>query len=522
MLVDTPVRRSRLEQFMRNLARTGLIRPSRMDAIRQRALRDAEADPARATTKATQEFARALVRRGELTPYQARKILQGATNGFFLGGYRILEPLGKGGSGKVFLAVREPEPTNGTSTEIPDTGHKDSSRDRERPDKVAIKVLPPRRAMRDPHALQRFRREMEISAALDHPNVARTIDVGNEGSVHYMVMEYVPGCSLLDFVKGEGGRGPLPIAEATGLALKVLAGLRAAHAQGLIHRDVKPSNIMITPDGDAKLLDLGLARVTRPTDEDDPTTRETELTAHGRLIGTLDYASPEQLVDAASVDPRSDLYSLGCTLYFALTGSPPFPGGDAINKIYKHRMEQPTPLEQFVPGLPAPFVRIVRRLMAKKPNDRYPDCDALEVDLAPWADPDQDLVALARLDQTMTKARSSSFDDDDESLWRILDDDKGGGTGFGSNILLRGLERAEGEEEIRSVPLTSPEPTDHVAMRTHHVSDGSVDFQPRPVPPLPTGAEPPLEIESNSWLRNFIIAVVVLGLLAILLITLAF
>ena len=184
--------------------------------------------------------------------------------------------------------------------------------------RVAIKVLPPSKAADGGQALLRFRREMELSRRANHPNLARTIDVGQAGDVHFMVLEYVPGESLYQLVKQPRG-GPLRVPDAARFFLKVLDGLEAAHEAGLIHRDIKPSNLMVTPDGDARILDLGLARAR--SDEESPLTRPNVV------IGTLDYASPEQLGNAAQADRRSDLYSLGCTLYFALAGPAPVRGG---------------------------------------------------------------------------------------------------------------------------------------------------------------------------------------------------
>ncbi len=157
--------------------------------------------------------------------------------------------------------------------------------------KVAIKVLPPKQAAESEQALLRFRREMDLSQRVQHPNLARTFQVGEADGVHFMIMEYIPGDSLFHLVKARGG--PLRVPDTARYFLKVLDGLGAAHAAGLIHRDIKPSNLMITPDGDAKILDLGLARAL----ED-----EHSLTRPNTVLGTLDYASPEQLSDAAKAD----------------------------------------------------------------------------------------------------------------------------------------------------------------------------------------------------------------------------
>ncbi len=230
--------------------------------------------------------------------------------------------------------------------------------------RVAIKVLPPSKAADGGQALLRFRREMELSRRVRHPNLARTIDVGQAGDVHFMVLEYVPGESLYQLVKHPRG-GPLRVPDAARYFLKVIDGLEAAHDGGLVHRDIKPSNLMVTPEGDARILDLGLARA---MDEESPLTRPNVV------IGTLDYASPEQLGNASRADRRSDLYSLGCTIYFALAGRAPFEGGDVVNKIFKQRMDDPEPLERVARGVPSAFAAIVRKLMAKDPDDRYQDC----------------------------------------------------------------------------------------------------------------------------------------------------
>ncbi len=336
-----------LDDFADAVARSGLVPAMEISQAHARLDEQPAAD-------ASLRLARLLVSQGFLTTYQARKLLAGATRGFFLGGYRILRPLGEGGMGKVFLAVND-----------------------ETFGKVAIKVLPPRKAAEDAGSLARFRREMELSQRCDHPNVARTLSVGAEGDVHFMVLEYIPGMSLFDMVRSER-YGPLRVSDAARLFLKILDGLHAAHLAGLVHRDIKPSNIMITPDGNAKILDLGLARAMG---------EEKGITRANTVLGTLDYASPEQLSDATKADVRSDLYSVGCTLYFVLSGRPPFEGGDMINKIFRQRLDDPEPLEKIARGVPAAFAAIVRKLMAKNPEERYQDCQELRLDLARWTDP---------------------------------------------------------------------------------------------------------------------------------------
>jgi serine/threonine protein kinase len=302
--------------------------------------------------------------------------------------------------------------------------------------RVAIKVLPPSKAADGGQALKRFRREMELSRRALHPNLARTIEVGQAGDVHFMVLEYVPGESLYQLVKHPKG-GPLRVFDAARYFLKVVDGLEAAHNAGLVHRDIKPSNLMVTPEGDARILDLGLAR---------STTEDSPLTKPNAVIGTLDYASPEQLSNASSADRRSDLYSLGCTIYFALAGSAPFEGGDVVNKIFKQRMDDPEPLERVARGVPSAFAAIVRKLMAKDPADRYQDCRELRADLARWADPS---VVKGILGSEATSAQTfrpppPELDDED---FRLLDDE---GTLSGSTL------RDLGSAEAAPAPMHKP------------------------------------------------------------------
>jgi serine/threonine protein kinase len=459
---------SRLDDFVADIARSGLVTPRDLD----RALADFESDP---DDDAPARFARSLVRHRKLTPYQARKLLSGATRGFFLGGYRILKSLGEGGMGKVFHAVRE-----GTNLQ------------------VAIKVLPPKKALEEEQALLRFRREMDLSQRVKHPNLARTYDVGHEDGVYFMILEYIPGESLYHAVKGDQG-GPLRVTDAARLFLKVIDGLEAAHSAGLVHRDIKPSNIMITPDGDARILDLGLARAT----ED-----EKPLTRPNVVVGTLDYASPEQLVNAAAADRRSDLYSIGCTLYFTLAGRPPFEGGDIVYKIFKQRMEDPEPLERVARGVPASFAAIVRKLMAKDPDDRYQTCAELRTDLSRWTDPEKVRAILGSEADAARAFHPPPPEIDDEDL-RLFPDD----ASDGASVSLRDL----GDAEPGGAPLHRPPPTPVAAVvippgeQRPRVpeDDGDDEESARPEPP-----------DDSRWLIQFIAFAVVLGLLAILAITL--
>ncbi len=404
---------ARLDDFVANVARSGLIPPHELARARSNVAPEPDAD-------ADVRLARYLVRQKILTSYQAGKVLSGATRGFFLGGYRILRPLGEGGMGKVFLAAHDRDGRQ-----------------------VAIKVLPPKRALQEEQALLRFRREMDLSRRVHHPNLARTLEVGREGDIYFMVMEYIPGESLYEIVKGEKG-GPLRVPDAARFFLKVLDGLGAAHDAGLIHRDIKPSNIMVTPDGDAKILDLGLARALGGDELQ-------QLTRPNVVIGTLDYASPEQLSDAAGADRRSDLYSIGCTLYFTLAGRPPFEGGDVVNKIFKQRMDDPEPLENVARGVPTAFAAIIRKLMVKDPNDRYQSCAELRADIARWTDPERVRAILGAEAEAARAFRPPSpvFEDDD---LRLLNVDSSSPIGFGQSL------RDLGDAEPALAPLHKPPP----------------------------------------------------------------
>ncbi len=448
-----------LDEFLEHVAISGLIPAARLEQAR------ALLEPGPAED-ASLRLAKRLIGQGLLTSYQGRKLLAGATRGFFLGGYRILRPLGEGCVGKVFLAASE------------QTGAK-----------VAIKVLPPRKLQEEASRLARFRREMELSQRCDHPNVARAFAVGNENGIHFMVLEYISGMNLYDMVRSERC-GPLRVTDASRLFIKVADGLAAAHHAGLVHRDIKPSNLMITPDGNAKLLDLGLARAIG---------EEQGLSRAGAVLGTLDYASPEQLSDAAKADVRSDLYSLGCTLYFALAGRPPFEGGDAINKIFRQRLDDPEPLEQLARGVPAAFAAIVRKLMAKMPADRYQSCAELRADLMRWTDPQRLREILGAEAEAARSFRPPPPDLADEDL----------------QFLAFAAEDSASVLSIRD--LGDPEPTHPPRHRAVLPSiPASVRSHPDPEP----APRPSIQASDSRWLLHFSLLVLGLGLIAILAIAL--
>ncbi len=296
----------------------------------------------------------ALVQRGSLTPYQASVLYQGKVWGLILGNYVVLEKLGAGGMGLVFKAE-----------------HRRMKRI------VALKVLPP--AVTDtPGALQRFQREVEAAARLNHPNIVHASDADEAQGVHFLVMEFVDGIDLSRLVKRDG---PLSVARAVDCVLQAARGLEHAHAAGIVHRDVKPSNLLVDGKGVVKVLDMGLARMDAAAGNSAAPTKE-ELTHSGSILGTSDYMSPEQAVNTKRADRRSDIYSLGCTLHYLLTGRPPYAGETLMEKLLAHR-EQPIPsLRDARPEAPAALEAVFQRMAAKRPEDRYPSADAVIAALA--------------------------------------------------------------------------------------------------------------------------------------------
>jgi hypothetical protein len=235
--------------------------------------------------------------------------------------------------------------------------------------KVAVKVLPARLAV-DPGALQRFLNEVRSLARMNpHPNVVAAFHAGEYAGGHYLVMEYVPGINLKDHV---ARAGPLPVEQACDMILQAARGLEYVHRHQLVHRDFKPSNLMLTPDGTVKVLDLGLARHAPPGGRD----ADASLTPAGAVLGTPDYVSPEQARLAREADACSDLYSLGCTFYHLLAGRPPFRHVETTRKVLAHARESPPPVRELRPDVPEAVAALVHKLLAKRPEERYPSTRA--------------------------------------------------------------------------------------------------------------------------------------------------
>jgi serine/threonine protein kinase len=293
-----------------------------------------------------------LVQDGMLTNFQAEQLVLGKWRRFHIGKYKVLERLGSGGMGSVFLCE-----------------HKLMRR------RVAVKVLPTAKA-EDPSSLERFYREARAVAALDHPNIVRAYDIDQDDNLHFLVMEYVDGASLQEIGKKIG---PLDITRACQYMYQSAKGLQHAHeTAGLVHRDIKPGNILVDRIGVVKILDMGLARFFH--DEEDILTKKYDE----NVLGTADYLAPEQAIDSHGVDIRADVYSLGATFYFCLTGKTPFSEGTVAQKLIWHQTRQPKPIRNIRPEVPEEVIAIVEKMMAKEPGQRYQTPREVMEALEPW------------------------------------------------------------------------------------------------------------------------------------------
>lgn len=297
------------------------------------------------------KLAELLIAENLITRWQADKLLAGKHRGFRLGKYKLLGQIGKGGMSSVYLAEHE------------------LMRRR-----VAIKVLPTSR-VNDSSYLERFRLEARAVAKLDDPNIVRAYDIDNDGQIHYIVMEYVDGQDLHQIIVGQG---PLDYDTAADYIAQVAMGLQHAHDMGLVHRDIKPANCLVDKHGVVKLLDLGLAKLT----EDDQASLT--MANEENVLGTADYLAPEQALNSHEADGRSDIYSLGCTLYFLLTGSPPFPEGSISERLLKHQTARPESIFKARADAPGSLVEICEIMMSKKPAERYQSAGEVAGQLKSW------------------------------------------------------------------------------------------------------------------------------------------
>jgi serine/threonine-protein kinase len=356
MTIDT------VDSLIEELRASRLLTASQLDELTSD-LRPRFPDP--------RSLARHLMERSWITPYQVNKLFQGTGQTLVLGQYTLLERLGEGGMGQVFKAR-----------------HQVMNR------VVALKVIR-KEFLANPMAVRRFLREVQAVGALSHPNIVIAHDATQVGDTHFLVMEYVDGKNLSQLVK-EGGA--LPWARACDYMRQTALALQHAHERGMVHRDIKPTNLLVTAQGSMlKVLDLGLARQNRGGEGDDDSFT---LTQEGSVMGTPDYMAPEQAEDSHAVDIRADIYSLGCTLYFLLSGQVPFPGGTFMQKLKRHKEAEPTPIHLLRSDLPPPLPAAVRKMLAKNPDDRYQT--PAEVARA--------MEQISRLDMAFASAQVTEFE----------------------------------------------------------------------------------------------------------------
>jgi len=311
-----------------------------------------------------------LKERNLLTDWQFTELLRGRRN-FFLGKYRLLRLIGHGGMGEVYLAEHV-------------TMHR----------RAAVKLISPR-ISRNPQAVEQFLTEARSIAALDHPNIVHAYNVDTFGDQYYLVMEYVEGESLQELVDAHG---PLPIPEAADVIRQCAEGLSHVHDQGILHCDIKPANLLVNGQGVVKILDLGMARLIQGE-------RAAGSQPQDGLMGSVDFMAPEMAMQRGSLDRRADIYSMGCTFFFALTGRAPFAEGTVAERILKHQMTPPPPLPSLRPDVPEALVRLCEWMLAKSPEDRPRDAGLVVEAIRQWEEGhSQHLVRAKPLEEIEAEA----------------------------------------------------------------------------------------------------------------------
>lgn len=336
-----------VDQFLEYLRRSQLIDDARLD----NALTEIERKASDSQLEDVEYISNELIKRGLITIWHARQLMKKRYKGFFLRHYKILGHLGSGGMSTVYLGE-----------------HVLMQR------RVAIKVLPKKRLRKSTY-LDRFIREAQAIAQLDHPHIVRAYDIDQHEDIHYIVMEYFDGPNLQKIVQKDG---PLPYEKAVEYIRQAADALSHAHRIGVIHRDVKPGNLLVNSDGLLKVLDLGLALLDEQKYEGFNTIQEENV------LGTADYLAPEQAVDSHKVDSRADIYALGGCLYFFLTGHPPFPTGSVSKRLLAHQQQEPESILIDRPDAPADLVSLCRKMMSKKPDDRQQSADEVNSDMQNW------------------------------------------------------------------------------------------------------------------------------------------
>ena len=368
-------------KFLRMVAKSGLVDPDKVEKMEQKLREKYHGE----LPSNPEKVAKAFQRQGLITEWHTEKLMGGKYKGFFLGKYKLLGHIGTGGMSSVYLAEHT-----------------------RMHDRRAIKVLPKAR-VKDSTYLARFQLEAKAIASLNHPNIVLAYDIDNEGDVHYIVMEYVDGLDLQALVKRDGPVDPSTAADWTAQAAR---GLEHAHNNGVIHRDVKPANLLIDSAGVIRLLDMGLALVTVGDDE------SLTVANNENVLGTADYLAPEQALNSHRVDHRADIYGLGCTLYFLLSGRPPFSDGTLAQRIAKHQTEMPESLRKLRADVPGELEGICIKMMQKEPAYRYQSAaDVAEV-------LERFVVKVPKGQKvTIGLGETPDYDDEDDSSAISLGDD---------------------------------------------------------------------------------------------------
>jgi serine/threonine protein kinase len=333
--------------FLELLARSGLLSAEQTAVIVARH---------NLTGKSAEEVARTFVAENLLTQFQVDRLLDGRYRGFFIGPYQVLHILGSGGMGWVYVGVNRK------------TGQR-----------VALKVLAERHSP-DAGMVARFRLEAKAGERLKHPGIVRVYELGEAGSQHYIAMELVEGISLQEMMDRQ--KGPMPVDQACDIVYHAANALSFAHAAGMVHRDVKPANILVDQSGGVKILDFGLALLGK--EERDEEFSLAMIFGHD-CLGTADFIAPEQSYDSFKVDGRADIYSLGGTLYSALTGKPPFAHQPITQRLQANRTMTPRPLRSLNPDVPPGLAAIVEKMMAKEPEKRFASASEAAEALKPYA-----------------------------------------------------------------------------------------------------------------------------------------